>query len=56
MFGQEDRDHFFAVGESLLPVLVIEVSFNILFLASLVLLHNELTEGVLQHSTEDPSL
>ena len=56
MFGEKYWHHFIPVSESLLPVFVIEIGFNILLFASLVLFHNELFERVLEHAAEDPLL
>ena len=56
MFCKKYWHHFFSVSESLLPVFVIEIRFNILFFACLVLFYNELFEGVFEHAAEDPFL
>ena len=56
VFGQKNWHHFFPIGEPLLPILVIEVRLDVLFLASFVFTHNELFKGVLEHSAEDPLL
>lgn len=56
MLRQKDRYHFISIREAFLPILVIEISLNVLLLASLVLLDDELFEGVLEYTTEDPFL
>lgn len=47
MFGQENWHHLFSIGEPFGPILVIQVSLDILFLASLVLLYDKFREGVI---------
>ena len=56
MFGQENRHHLFTVGKTLLPVLVVQVSFNVFFLAVFVLFDDEFLEWVLQDAAENPFL
>lgn len=53
---QEDWHHFFTVSEPLLPVSVVEVGLNVFFLAILIFFDNELFEGVLEDTTENPLL
>ncbi len=47
VFGKEYRYHLILVGESLLPVLIIEVFLNVLLRVVFVLLHYEFVERVL---------
>lgn len=47
-------DHFFAIGEAILPVLVVEVFLNVFLAFCLVLSHDEFVEGVFQDALEDP--
>ena len=56
VFCQEDRYHFFPVCESIDPVLVIEISFDVFLLASSVFLYDEFVERILKDTTEYPLL
>ena len=53
---QKDRYHFFPVGKSVDPILVIEISFDVLLLASRVFLNDELIERIFKDTTEYPLL
>lgn len=44
---EEDRDHLLPVCESFDPVLVVQIDFDVLLQAALVLSHYELLKGVL---------
>ena len=56
VFDQENRNHLVTQGEAFLPVLIVKICFNILFLTVLVFFDNKLFEGVLKDTTEDPFL
>ena len=56
MFCQEDWHHFLAIGKAFLPILVIQISFYELLLASFVFFNYELFKGVLKYAAENPFL
>ena len=56
VFFQKDRHHFFAIGESFLPVLVVQIDLYVLFFAVLIFFNDEFLERVLKDSTEYPFL
>ena len=53
-FFEENRDHFLAICEPFLPVLVVEIYLDVFLLAIFVFFDNELLEGILKNSAVDP--
>ena len=56
VFIKKDGNHLLPISESLLPILVIQVSLDVFFFAALVLFHDKFFEWVLKNTTEDPLL
>jgi hypothetical protein len=54
MLCEENGNHFIPIGESFLPVLIIEVLLNILLALGFVLPNDKFVEGVLEDSLENP--
>lgn len=54
MFCKESWNHLISVCKSFLPVLIIEISFYILFRAAFIFSDNEFIERILQDTLKDP--
>lgn len=54
MFSKENRYHLLPVGEAVLPILIIEVFFDVFFTLRFVFSHDEFIKGVFKYSLKNP--
>jgi hypothetical protein len=54
VLGKENRDHLLSVSESILPIMIVKVSFYVLLTFCLVFSDYELIERIFKDSLKDP--